>query len=94
VNPKPISPDELQADLVFPIRGTDSSDEAERQPDFTTPLGQNVRAYDVFLLRQRGGSRPGLVKYLPGRPEDAPPAGLNGPTPNTNYPVVFVPPPP
>jgi hypothetical protein len=32
----------------------------------TTPVGTNVRAFDAVLNRMRGGSRPGLVPYLPG----------------------------
>ena len=34
----------------------------------TTPLGVNVRGFDVLGQRRRGGSRPGLVKWLPTQP--------------------------
>lgn len=58
------SDNETFADLWFPVSGLDVTPEYEVQTAPTTPVGVNVRAYDVFLLRARGGSRPGLTKFI------------------------------
>lgn len=50
--------------LEFPTKGLDLNDEFEEQPPGTTAVGKNVRARDVLQQRLRGGSRPGLVKYV------------------------------
>lgn len=67
-------PDQL-LDLHFPIAGMDQSQSFDRQPQRplptglgigrTTPLGVNVRSYEPGTGRSRGGSRPGLAKYIP-----------------------------
>ncbi len=57
-------PQETFADLRFPVKGIDTSQAYGAQQPGTTPLGINVRAYDVFQQRSRGGSRPGLVRYI------------------------------
>lgn len=56
---------EAYADVVFPLRGIDTSCELDRQPAQTTPLASNVRANEPGQLRQRGGQRPGLSRYVP-----------------------------
>lgn len=52
------------ADLTFPLQGLDVSNEFGVQPPNTTPQGQNVRAYEALTRRGRGGSRPGLSRYV------------------------------
>lgn len=52
-------------DLSFPLKGLNISTEFELQPPGTTPEGVNVRAYEPAELRGRGGSRPGLIRYIP-----------------------------
>lgn len=60
-------------DMHFPLAGIDLSQPFSKQPTRqladgsytrTTPLGQNVRAFDTLSQRLRGGSRPGLSKYV------------------------------
>lgn len=50
--------------LEFPVAGVDVSTEYGRRPPGTTEEGENVRAFDTFAQRQRGGSRPGLSKLV------------------------------
>jgi len=57
-------PESIEA-MSFPMHGLNLVAEFERQPPGTTVTGKNVRAYDLFLQRMRGGSRPGLVEYIP-----------------------------
>lgn len=57
-------PDEQNVPAAFPTKGEDVSCEFGRQPDSTSPDALNVRSYDVFLARNRGGSRPMLVKWI------------------------------
>ncbi len=61
--PSQRQPDEIFVDLKFPIKGLDVSQGYGMQQPGTTPIGQNVRAYDA-LMRARGGTRPGLAKYI------------------------------
>ena len=61
---KPIQAPESFVDLPFPVKGIDVATELELQPKGTTPLGQNVRAFEPSTQRARGGARPGLVKYI------------------------------
>lgn len=65
-------------DLHFPFAGMDVSQSFGKQPNRpavqgqyarTTPLGINVRTFDS-QARARGGSRPGLVKYVSTQPGD------------------------
>jgi hypothetical protein len=60
----------------FPHAGVDQSGPVSRQPARKLPDGdyartcvaaQNVRAYEAGANRRRGGSRPGLSKYLAGQ---------------------------
>ncbi len=69
--------DETYVDLNFPLAGVDVSCPFSRQPpkqlgenfwSKTTPEGINVRAFDPLEERARGGSRPGLVKYMAASP--------------------------
>lgn len=62
--PRPIPPQEAYTDLTFPLRGIDISRPFSQQPPQTTPIGQNVRAYEPATGRARGGARPGLSKYI------------------------------
>jgi hypothetical protein len=64
---------ETLIDLPFPLGGVDLSQGLLRQPKrqaegyrqrYTTPTGQNVRSQDPALRRERGGSRPGLSKFV------------------------------
>jgi hypothetical protein len=67
------SPGEQFADLKFPLCGVDLSRAygqqlprplADGSYGGTTPVGQNVRAYEPGTQRARGGQRPGLLKYI------------------------------
>jgi hypothetical protein len=56
--------------LTFPAKGIDRRWSNENQPNGTTPDALNVRPTDAIGERERGGSRPGLVRafstQLPG----------------------------
>lgn len=63
----------------FPIAGIDQQDAFERQNPRevakglyarSTILGVNVQGYEPATERGRGGSRPGLAKYIPQRVAD------------------------
>jgi hypothetical protein len=63
-------------ELRFPLGGVDLSQGFDRQPNIqlpsgeyarTTPLATNVRAYEPTSQRARGGSRPGMQKYVQGQ---------------------------
>ncbi len=56
---------EADTELPFPFAGINITTEFQEQPPETTPVGENVRGLDTFDLRMRGGSRPGLIKYIP-----------------------------
>jgi hypothetical protein len=71
-------PPDGQLDIRFPLAGVDRSKPAWDQPArvkegggalYTAADARNVRAADPLLLRQRGGSRPGLRKYRTTRPD-------------------------
>ncbi len=57
-------PDEQEYTASFPVAGVNASCEYSRQPVDTTPVGENVRAYDTLAERERGGSRSGLSKFI------------------------------
>ncbi len=57
---------EAQIGMLFPLQGVELSCEFGRQPPLTTPVGNNVRAFDQLAEKERGGSRPGLSKFLNG----------------------------
>lgn len=74
-----ITEQEALATLHFPLAGINVAAPLERSPsvqlstgDYTkfTPLGVNVRGYTTATNRLRGGTRPGLSRYIP-RPLDA-----------------------
>ncbi len=71
-------PDEPFMAVNFPVGGIDQSNAFAKQlprkvggdggKDVygrTTPTGTNVRGYEATTDRRRGGSRPGLVKFVP-----------------------------
>jgi hypothetical protein len=51
--------------IEFPLYGLTVARGRSAQPPRTTPRGINVRAFDPFLDRARGGSRPGLSRLVP-----------------------------
>ena len=64
-------------DMSFPICGisslrafSSSMPDQAANGDWGTDaeIGINVRAYEAISQRQRGGSRPGIAKYLPVQP--------------------------
>ena len=50
--------------LDFPVLGVDTSKRLPEQPPGTTPVGQNARVFENLTGRGRGGSRPGLSRYI------------------------------
>lgn len=55
---------------TYPVAGIDRQEEFQEQPALTTPVAKNVRAFEPSSDRGRGGSRPGISRYLPQLPED------------------------
>lgn len=53
-------------EVEFPGGGIDRTGEFQEQPPGTTPEAVNVRAVNPDTLRDRGGSRAGLIRYIPG----------------------------
>lgn len=53
--------------LEFPEGGVDKLREFQEQEPGTTPQANNVRFLNADSLRYRGGSRPGLIRYVPDR---------------------------
>lgn len=73
---KRVQAQESFADLHFPLAGVDLSSGFGKQPRRpvgsgeyarTTPLGQNVRAFEPSSKRARGGQRAGLARYVAAR---------------------------
>lgn len=62
-----------EQELLFPTKGLDLSLEFDRQPEDTTVYARNVRTQDPIEFRDRGGSRPGLSKYVATAPGSSPP---------------------
>ncbi len=52
------------ATIEFPLAGVDLSGPFDMQAPGTTPAGTNVRSFEPLTQRARGGSRPGLERYL------------------------------
>lgn len=50
---------------LFPLRGIDVAEPVSGQRPLTTRVGKNVRANEPRTMRDRGGSRCGLVKFVP-----------------------------
>lgn len=67
-----------QVKLGFPDKGIDTSVPFDRQPADTCVVGVNVRWQDPILHRQRGGSRPGLEKWIDEQPGGATPVQMLG----------------
>ena len=63
--------DDTVTDMPFPLSGVSAAGEFDRQPDGTARHGVNVRAFDPIAFRGRGGSRPGLTKFVPAQPNGA-----------------------
>jgi hypothetical protein len=71
-------PKDAYSDIQFPLGGIDRSDRYDMTPvnpssigaSKTTNLGVNVRGFEAMTGRCRGGSRPGIVKYIAGRVGD------------------------
>lgn len=61
---KAIPAEEQLVQQLFPTKGIDVAHLQEEQPPGTTPIGDNVRAYEMLTKRGRGGQRPGISKYL------------------------------
>lgn len=55
-------PNGRQYDLQFPLGGLNRRLSVQSQPPYTTADALNVRPVDTLRSRQRGGSRPGLLK--------------------------------
>jgi hypothetical protein len=51
-------------DAEFPAQGVERTTEYQQQRDGTTARGVNVRAFETLTGRARGGSRPGLTKFI------------------------------
>lgn len=51
--------------LAFPLAGVDAEQPFDMQPQGTTPEALNVCSVDPTTNRARGGSRPGLGRFLP-----------------------------
>lgn len=51
-------------ELLFPEKGIDNSVALQQQRVGTTPVAVNVRLYEPSTDRARGGSRPGLVRFI------------------------------
>lgn len=58
---------EALTEMPFPIKGLDVAHEYGQQPELTTPVGHNVRVLCSLATRLRGGSRPGLSRYIDAR---------------------------
>lgn len=52
-------------DIPFPLSGQNVAGEFGAPPGMTAVKGVNCRGYDPIARRLRGGSRPGLTKFLP-----------------------------
>lgn len=74
----PAQQQETYLDAHFPLAGLETSAVFDRQPTRNTRYGparttaeaQNVRAFEAATDRARGGSRPGLSKYIETRVGD------------------------
>src|SRR5262245_13668296 len=62
--PSPSGPEEYFMDLTFPILGLSQLSSHANRAVQTTAEGINVRTTDSLLMRRRGGSRPGLSRWI------------------------------
>lgn len=70
--------------IYFPVKGLYQTSSFQQQPPGTTPLCENVRAYDADE-RARGGQRSGIKKYC-----SAQVGGSSGRIDDLNYVTTFV----
>lgn len=70
--PRAVPEQSVFVDLLFPQRGLDLSRGYANQLPGTAPAAINVRLQEPGQLRDRGGSRPGLVKYVAGQVPEGP----------------------
>jgi hypothetical protein len=61
---RPYPPADNFINVPFPVLGEDLTMGYNEQRAQTTPLAQNVRSYEPSTERNRGGSRPGLYKWI------------------------------
>lgn len=61
---KPIQAPDVYNDMPFPMNGIDSSAQFYQQRSGTTFDAENTRTFESLTQRGRGGSRPGLAKYV------------------------------
>ncbi len=96
-------PEESYKDMEFPLAGLDQSMPFSQQRPKQMQDGQwartcrdaqNVRAYEQGTDRARGGSRPGIMVYIPATPipgwvlqELAVLVGIGYPAPSTSPPI-------
>lgn len=52
------------APITFPVKGLVESSPYAAQPEGTTPVALNVRAYDALERRNRGGQRTGMSRFI------------------------------
>lgn len=57
-------PEDRQIPLAFPAQGLDTRQPHSEQPPMTTSRGVNVRLNEMIQLRDRGGQRSGLSRYI------------------------------
>ena len=57
-------PQPTLVEIPFPVKGLHENAPASKPPELTTPVALNVRPSDTIAGRERGGQRPGLVKYF------------------------------
>lgn len=62
--PMPAPQTEQQMNMPFAILGVDSGDPTDRQRPMTCRDALNVRGIEPQALRLRGGSRPGLSRWI------------------------------
>ena len=60
--------DDTVTDMPFPLSGQNVAGEFGAPPGMTAVKGVNCRGFDPIARRLRGGSRPGLTKFLPVTP--------------------------
>lgn len=56
--------DEQMVEVLFPTLGINITEEYDEQPKATSPDAVNVVGFEALTQRDRGGSRPGLVRFV------------------------------
>jgi hypothetical protein len=62
--PVQIAAQESLVEQLFPLNGLNVASTYDSQPSGTTPVGLNVRTFEALTRRGRGGTRPGLSRYI------------------------------